>query len=91
MAGFSNPVNNHVLESCAIIFFPLENISYLCVFDRDLCSKVLKEALLLLFFLLEAWNGTKNVREQICSKSNKKCYKGNKNVRNENYFKLSIK
>ena len=26
------------------------------VFDRELCSKILKEALLLFFFLLLAWN-----------------------------------
>ena len=56
------------------------------IFDRELCSKVLKETFLLFLFLL-AWNQVKkNVREQnllqsqqkmfgkqICSKLNKKC------------------
>ena len=76
-------------------------ISWSCMafFDRELYSKVLKEAFLL--FLL-AWKhsasssknftdgtknaslGTKNVCKQICSKSNKNSYKRNKNVRNEN-------
>ena len=37
------------------------------VFDRELCSKILKEALLLFFFLLLAWN-----HEQNFSKWNKK-------------------
>ena len=33
-------------------------------FDRELCSKVLKEALLLFFFLLEAWNHEQKILQK---------------------------
>ena len=60
------------------------------IFDRELCSNVLKEALLFLLWWKHeqksskclrtkfVLRGAKNVREQICYKQIKKCYRRNK-------------
>ena len=68
------------------------------LFDHELCSKVLKEALLLFFLLFLAWNQKQKMflREQkmlankICSKSHKKSSKVNKYVRDQKMFAKKI-
>ena len=45
------------------------------IFDRELCSKVLKETFLLFLFFLLAWNQVKkNVREQNLLQSEQKMW-----------------
>ena len=68
-------------------FSTLQNLE-LGFFDRELCSKVLKEALLLFFFLV-AWNheqkmfqmGEKNVPKRTKNIRNKDCFKFNRKTR----------
>ena len=62
------------------------------VFHRELCSKFLKEALLLLFLLFLAWNQVKKMLQMEQKVfANKKCFSGKKNVREQILFQIKQK